>query len=216
MLRDSWPACITCQQLSPQPHVVGLLTAIVVHLRLSCCARVSRLVARALVLGDSMLDIADGIAGTQWGCADRVTQGSVPNEHGTWQYGRAGWCDGQQVTRPATFAASSGALPPESADDVCWCMHIDALLRCERAHRLKPCCCCQVDPWVVDVTDAALSAAGSGLYRSQRPQSSLKSDGRHVERMVEVSYRGLFRGREPPEATGNAYIMMESSLVIML
>ena len=36
-------------------------------------------------------------AGTQWGCAGRVAAGSVPNEHGTWQYGRAGWCDGQQV-----------------------------------------------------------------------------------------------------------------------
>ena len=35
--------------------------------------------------------------GTQWGCAERVALGSVPNEHGTWQYGRAGWCDGQQV-----------------------------------------------------------------------------------------------------------------------
>ena len=29
-------------------------------------------------------------------CA-QVRQGSVPNEHGTWQYGRNGWCDGDQV-----------------------------------------------------------------------------------------------------------------------
>ncbi|KAK9821321.1 hypothetical protein WJX81_001912 [Elliptochloris bilobata] len=36
-------------------------------------------------------------AGTAWGCADRVREGIVPNEHGTWQYGRDGWCDGQQV-----------------------------------------------------------------------------------------------------------------------
>lgn len=39
-----------------------------------------------------------GEAGTTWGCADKVMEGVVPNEHGTWQYGRAGWCDGQQVT----------------------------------------------------------------------------------------------------------------------
>ncbi|XP_066571608.1 uncharacterized protein LOC136760208 isoform X2 [Amia ocellicauda] len=37
-------------------------------------------------------------AGTAFGCADHVTEGVVPNEHGTWLYGRGGWCDGQQVT----------------------------------------------------------------------------------------------------------------------
>lgn len=36
-------------------------------------------------------------AGTPLGCAERVPQGVVPNEHGTWLYGRDGWCDGQQV-----------------------------------------------------------------------------------------------------------------------
>ncbi|XP_032898127.1 uncharacterized protein LOC116986660 [Amblyraja radiata] len=36
-------------------------------------------------------------AGTSLGCADRVSEGVVPNEHGTWLYGRNGWCDGQGV-----------------------------------------------------------------------------------------------------------------------
>lgn len=36
-------------------------------------------------------------AGSRWGCTARVLQGVVPNEHGTWQFGRGGWCDGQQV-----------------------------------------------------------------------------------------------------------------------
>jgi len=36
-------------------------------------------------------------AGTPLGCAAQVPQGVVPNEHGTWLYGRDGWCDGQQV-----------------------------------------------------------------------------------------------------------------------
>ena len=31
------------------------------------------------------------------GCADRVPEGVEPNEHGTWLYGRDGWCDGQEV-----------------------------------------------------------------------------------------------------------------------
>ena len=36
-------------------------------------------------------------AGTATGCADRVSEGSEPNEHGTWLYGRNGWCDGENV-----------------------------------------------------------------------------------------------------------------------
>lgn len=36
-------------------------------------------------------------AGTALGCAGRVRDGAVPNEHGTWLYGRGGWCDGLQV-----------------------------------------------------------------------------------------------------------------------
>ena len=33
----------------------------------------------------------------RWLVAAQVREGIVPNEHGTWQYGRNGWCDGQQV-----------------------------------------------------------------------------------------------------------------------
>lgn len=36
-------------------------------------------------------------AGSEFGCTAFVGQGSVPNEHGTWYYGRDGWCDGQDV-----------------------------------------------------------------------------------------------------------------------
>ncbi|KAJ8354490.1 hypothetical protein SKAU_G00220570 [Synaphobranchus kaupii] len=36
-------------------------------------------------------------AGSALGCAARVEEGAVPNEHGTWLYGRGGWCDGLQV-----------------------------------------------------------------------------------------------------------------------
>ena len=36
-------------------------------------------------------------AGNQFGCADNVPYGVEPNEHGTWYYGRDGWCDGQDV-----------------------------------------------------------------------------------------------------------------------
>eukprot|EP00596_Hydrurales_sp_CCMP1899_P003629 CAMPEP_0119036222 /NCGR_PEP_ID=MMETSP1177-20130426/3780_1 /TAXON_ID=2985 /ORGANISM="Ochromonas sp, Strain CCMP1899" /LENGTH=795 /DNA_ID=CAMNT_0006995731 /DNA_START=83 /DNA_END=2470 /DNA_ORIENTATION=- len=36
-------------------------------------------------------------AGTPWGCSDMAAAGSVPNEYGTWWYGRGGWCDGMDV-----------------------------------------------------------------------------------------------------------------------
>ena len=35
-------------------------------------------------------------AGTSFGCAERVGEGVVPNQAGTWIYGRAGWCPGWQ------------------------------------------------------------------------------------------------------------------------
>jgi hypothetical protein len=36
-------------------------------------------------------------AGTPWGCSDKAAAGAVPNEYGTWWYGRGGWCDGMDV-----------------------------------------------------------------------------------------------------------------------
>ncbi|KAM3614499.1 uncharacterized protein V6R79_015453 [Siganus canaliculatus] len=36
-------------------------------------------------------------AGSPLGCTAQVKKGAVPNEFGTWLYGRGGWCDGQQV-----------------------------------------------------------------------------------------------------------------------
>ena len=36
-------------------------------------------------------------AATAMGCANRVSEGAVPNEHGTWLYGRDGWCCGMDV-----------------------------------------------------------------------------------------------------------------------
>ena len=36
-------------------------------------------------------------AGTETGCMDMVDQGVVPNQYGTWWYGRSGWCPGWEV-----------------------------------------------------------------------------------------------------------------------
>jgi hypothetical protein len=40
------------------------------------------------------------------GCADRVDQGVVPNQHGTWYFGRGGWCPGWDV-RPVVIDVTS-------------------------------------------------------------------------------------------------------------
>lgn len=35
--------------------------------------------------------------GSTFGCAEQVADGVVPNQSGTWVYGRGGWCPGQEV-----------------------------------------------------------------------------------------------------------------------
>lgn len=37
------------------------------------------------------------MAGSLMGCAEQVTDGTVPNQGGTWIYGRGGWCPGLEV-----------------------------------------------------------------------------------------------------------------------
>ncbi|MFT7623610.1 MAG: hypothetical protein ACI9WU_002793 [Myxococcota bacterium] len=37
------------------------------------------------------------VAGTQWGCLNQIKDGTVPNQYGTWPFGRAGWCPGMDV-----------------------------------------------------------------------------------------------------------------------
>lgn len=50
-------------------------------------------------------------AGTSYGCYERVNEGVVPNQFGSWPFGRAGWCPGQDVkpwTADVTAALVSG------------------------------------------------------------------------------------------------------------
>lgn len=41
-------------------------------------------------------------AGTPEGCMEQVSEGTVPNQYGTWWYGRSGWCPGKEVPLVAT------------------------------------------------------------------------------------------------------------------
>ncbi len=45
---------------------------------------------------DSWADVQD-VAGTDAACRDDVPNGTVPNQAGTWWFGRAGWCPGRRV-----------------------------------------------------------------------------------------------------------------------
>jgi len=44
------------------------------------------------------------------GCVDQIENGMVPNQGGTWWFGRGGWCPGQQVD--PFIADATEAAPP--------------------------------------------------------------------------------------------------------
>ncbi|MCK6523882.1 hypothetical protein L6R49_20940 [Myxococcota bacterium] len=53
---------------------------------------------RFTVNGDYEVTKEHPTAGTRWGCAEQVySEGVIPNQSGTWVYGRAGWCPGLEV-----------------------------------------------------------------------------------------------------------------------
>ena len=47
----------------------------------------------------------------------QVREGMIPNEHGTWQYGRNGWCDGQNV-RPWLADVTADLLEEGEGENV--------------------------------------------------------------------------------------------------
>jgi hypothetical protein len=53
-------------------------------------------------------------AGTEDGCIAQIPNGMVPNQGGTWWFGRGGWCPGQQVT-PWVVDVTSAVVPGETA-----------------------------------------------------------------------------------------------------
>ena len=62
----------------------------------SNCAEFCNVTHHFLVNGhDNVRDFPE--TATQDGCMDQVEQGTVPNQYGTWWYGRGGWCPGKEV-----------------------------------------------------------------------------------------------------------------------
>ena len=48
-------------------------------------------------VGGKSFSKAHPLAGTATGCQSQVLTGALPNQYGTWPYGRAGWCPGMDV-----------------------------------------------------------------------------------------------------------------------
>ena len=53
-------------------------------------------------------------AGTQNKCIDQIESGMVPNQGGTWWFGRGGWCPGQQV-QPWVVDVTANVTPGQTA-----------------------------------------------------------------------------------------------------
>ena len=51
----------------------------------------------AFTVGSATHTKVHDVAGTEQGCMDAIAGGMVPNQGGTWWFGRGGWCPGQQV-----------------------------------------------------------------------------------------------------------------------
>jgi hypothetical protein len=64
-------------------------------------------------VGDTTYERTFREAGTEAGCQDAIPEGVVPNQAGTWWFGRGGWCPGQEV-HPWVEDVSAQAAPGSS------------------------------------------------------------------------------------------------------
>ena len=54
------------------------------------------------------------MAGNTYGCQDQIADGTVPNQYGTWWYGRGGWCPGKHVPLVMTDVTDQVSLGAEN------------------------------------------------------------------------------------------------------
>ena len=57
-------------------------------------------------------------AGASRGCVEQISEGTTPNQFGTWPYGRGGWCPGMQVD-PWIVDVTSEFVPGQTATINC-------------------------------------------------------------------------------------------------
>jgi hypothetical protein len=65
-------------------------------------------------VNDSETVVSFPLAGNDHGCMDQAAQGTVPNQYGTWWYGRSGWCPGKEV-QMETHDVTEAVTPGETA-----------------------------------------------------------------------------------------------------
>ena len=66
-------------------------------------------------------------------CSLQVLEGVVPNEHGTWMYGRNGWCNGQDVA-PWVVDVTAALRPPGQPNSIAY----RGLFRGDAPHPTQP------------------------------------------------------------------------------
>ncbi|HHH30444.1 MAG TPA: hypothetical protein ENK57_19175, partial [Polyangiaceae bacterium] len=67
----------------------------------------------AFTVGSSTYTKTHPVAGTEQGCMDAIAGGMIPNQGGTWWFGRGGWCPGQQV-EPWVVDVTGDVTPGQS------------------------------------------------------------------------------------------------------
>ena len=66
--------------------------------------------AHDFTVGSTTWEQSFDLAGTDTGCQDETGTGTVPNQAGTWWYGRGGWCPGRRVD-PYVADATAEVIP---------------------------------------------------------------------------------------------------------
>jgi hypothetical protein len=65
-------------------------------------------------IGGATHDIAFPEAATDTGCIDAIADYEIPNQGGTWWFGRGGWCPGAPVA-PHVFDVTANVTPGQTA-----------------------------------------------------------------------------------------------------
>jgi hypothetical protein len=68
----------------------------------------------AFTVNGATYEKTHALAATNDGCIDEVDSGMVPNQGGTWWFGRGGWCPGQQV-EPYVVDVTQDVTPGQNA-----------------------------------------------------------------------------------------------------
>ncbi|KAG9345206.1 hypothetical protein JZ751_009751 [Albula glossodonta] len=145
-------------------------------------------------------------SGSALGCAARVVEGAVPNEHGTWLYGRGGWCDGLQVN-PWIIDISS-QLPGARGQTK------------ERAYNCRRSTQCwlvaQIRGHGAPAPAFALNYAVNRreLSSPSAPSANSEVQGLNMTGSNTILYFGLYEGQDPDPRSNPGYIIMSSYLVL--